>query len=66
MSHITIHHTKQEWEGNTCQKGRISFRVSGDAVSVDSMLENSGEIVGLDVSGWSKLVSGLSFDLSYG
>ena len=56
MTHITEHHSKEEWEGRHCQQSWVSFKVVGSTISVNNLLESEGEFVEWNVGWWNNLV----------
>jgi len=52
MSHITEHHSEEEWEGNDRDWHWVGFEVSWHTIGVNDQLEHSSEVGGLEVS-WS-------------
>lgn len=51
MSHIPEHHSEEEGEGNNSEEGWIDLFILWDAVSVNNLLERSGEVCGLEEGG---------------
>lgn len=57
MTHITEHHTEEEWEGNDGDEGWVSFQVCGDTVGIDDALEDKGKFVNFKVCwSWDRVV----------
>ena len=46
MTDVTIHDTKQEWEGNYCEDSRIDLFVAWHGILVDYQLEILGKFIG--------------------
>ena len=56
MTHITVHHTKQERERNDRVDRRVYFLVGGYCVLVHNELEVLRELISLEVGWWAELV----------
>ena len=52
MSHITEHHSEEEWEGNNGDWHWVGLKISWDTIGVYDQLEDISEVSGLEVS-WS-------------
>jgi len=63
VADITEHYTEEEGEGNYSEYSRVNFLVHGDAVSVHNLLEDKGEIVGLNISWWLNSMVFVSLDI---
>lgn len=51
MHDIAEHYSEEEWEGNTCKYCRVHLLVTWDTISVNNLLENTRELIGLK-EGW--------------
>lgn len=51
VTHVTEHHTKEEWEGDNGDRHWVGLLVSGDTVSIDNQLPWHAELVALE-EGW--------------
>jgi len=45
MTHITEHHTEEEWESDDGEHCWVSLLVSGDTIGIDNQLEHFGDII---------------------
>jgi hypothetical protein len=55
MTDVSKHYTEEEWEGDTGKHCRICLFVSRNSISVNNILEDKSEIIGLYVGGWLDL-----------
>jgi len=52
VTHITEHHSEEEWESNDGDERWVSFQIRRDTIGIDDALEHKSEIVDFEVS-WS-------------
>ena len=52
MSNITVHHSKEEGEGNNEVNTWIGFLIGGNSVLVNDLLERSRKLIQLEKCRW--------------
>ena len=57
MTHVTEHHSEEEWEGDDRHWHWIGLKIGWHTISVHNSLENSSKVSGLEVSwAWDVMV----------
>lgn len=57
VTHITEHHSEEEWESDDSDKGWVSFQIGWDTIGIDDLLEHCSELRDFEVSwSWDRVV----------
>jgi hypothetical protein len=49
MGHISVHHSKEEWEGHASKDTWVHFFVIRHTIGIGNGLENKSELIGLEM-----------------